>query len=79
MKKLKKTKIFIFGKSLSAEKKLKGGTLWDFPTSILSQNSKKFEGGPFGQKKNFPEKKSRSAEKNWKGGLSCQHDGNIIY
>ena len=33
--KLKKTKIFILGKkSHSAEKKLKGGTLWDFPTSI---------------------------------------------
>ena len=51
-------------KSLNAEK-LKGGTLWDFPTSILSQNSKKIEGGPFGEK--FPGKKSRSAEKNWKG------------
>ena len=30
-------------------KKLKGGTLWDFSTSILSQNSKKIEGGPFGE------------------------------
>ena len=39
MKKLKKTKIFIFGKkSHNAEKKLKGGTLWDFLTSILSQS-----------------------------------------
>ena len=28
-------------------KKLKGGTLWDFPTSILSQNSKKLEGESF--------------------------------
>ena len=35
-------------------KKLKGGTLWDFPTSILSQNSKKIEGGPFAGK-NSPE------------------------
>ena len=61
-------KNFCFRKKISqCRKKLKGGTLWDFPTSILSQNSKKFEGGPFG-KKNFPEKKSRSAEKNWKGG-----------
>ena len=51
MKKLKKTKFFIFGKkSHSAEKKLKGGTLWDFPTSILSQNSKKIEGGPLWKK-----------------------------
>ena len=44
---------------------MKGGTLWDFPTSILSQNSKKIEGGPFGEKIS---EKSRSAEKNWKGG-----------
>ena len=36
-------------KSHNAEK-LKGGTLWDFPTSILTQNSKKIEGGPFGEK-----------------------------
>ena len=44
MKKLKKTKIFIFGKkSHNAEKKLKGGTLWDFSTSILSQNMKKLK------------------------------------
>ena len=41
-------------KSHNAEK-LKGGTLWDFPTSILTQNSKKIEGGPFGEKI-FPEK-----------------------
>ena len=47
-------------------KKTERGTLWDFPSSILSQNSKKIEGGPF-EEKNFPEKKSRSAEKNWKG------------
>ena len=38
-------------------------TLWGFSTSILSQNSKKIEGGPFGEK-NFPEKKSHNAEKN---------------
>ena len=67
MKKLKK-KIFIFGKkSHSAEKELKGGTLWDSPTSILSLNSKKIEGGTLWEK-NFRKKKSRSAEKNWKGG-----------
>ena len=46
MKTLKKTKIFIFGKkSHSAEKKTERGTLWDFPTSSLSQNSKKLKGG----------------------------------
>ena len=32
-------------------KKLKGGTFWDFPTSILSQNIKKMQGGPFEEKK----------------------------
>ena len=58
MKKLKKTKIFIFGKkSHNAEKKLKGGTLWDFSTSILSQNIKKMQGGPF-EEKNSEEKNS---------------------
>ena len=66
MKKLKKTKIFIFGKNLNAEKKLKGGTLWDFSTSILSQNIKKMQGDPLG-KKFFRKKKSRSAEKNERG------------
>ena len=44
------------------QKKLKGGTFWDFSTSILSQNSKKIEGGPFEEKNS--QKKSRSAEKN---------------
>ena len=34
----------MFEKSLNAEKKLKGRTLWDFSTSILSQNSKKLKG-----------------------------------
>ena len=42
-------------------KKLNGGTLWDFPTSILSQNIKKIQGRPFEEKSS--EKKSRSAEK----------------
>ena len=53
-------------------KKLKGGTLWDFPTSILSQNIKKMQGGPFEEKKfrkKIRKKMSRSAEKNWKGGV----------
>ena len=67
MKKLKKTKIFIFGKkSHNAEKNLKGGTLWDFLTSILSQNIKKNAGGTLWGKIFF-EKKSRSAEKNERG------------
>ena len=33
---------FLFSeKNLTVPKKLKGGTFWDFPTSILTQNSKK--------------------------------------
>ena len=36
---------------LTMPKKLKGRTLWDFSTSILSQNSKKIERGSFGGKK----------------------------
>ena len=36
-------------KSLTMPKKLKGGTLWDFSTSVLSENSKKIEGGPFAE------------------------------
>ena len=34
-----------FLKKLTMPKKLKGGTLWDFSTSVLSENSKKIEGG----------------------------------
>ena len=48
-------------------KKLKRGTLWGFSTSILTQNSKKIEGGAFGEKNS--NKKSRSAEKNERGDL----------
>ena len=52
-----------FRKKTHNAEKLKGGTLWDFPTSILTQNSKKLKGRPFGEKKIHPEKKSRSSEK----------------
>ena len=53
---------FLFSdKNLTMPKKLKGGTLWDFSTSILSQNSKKIEGGLFVEK--IFRKMSRSAEK----------------
>ena len=48
----------------NAEKKLKGGTLWDFSTSILSQNSKKKKRGPFGEK--ISEKGLAIPKKNWK-------------
>ena len=54
---------FYFRKKISpCQKRLKGGTLWDFTTSILTQNSKKFKGTLWGKK--FPKKKSRSAKKN---------------
>ena len=46
----------ILEKSHNAEK-LKGGILRDFSTSIRSQNSKKIEGGPLGEK-NFRKKVS---------------------
>ena len=55
------------------------GTLWDFSTSILSQNIKKMQGDPLG-KNFFSKKKSRSAEKNERGdplvspGMVCYSD-----
>ena len=42
--------------SHNAEKKLKGGTLRDFSTSIMSENIKKLKGGPFGEKFLFSKK-----------------------
>ena len=50
-------------------KKLKVGTRWDFSTSMMSQNSKKIEEGPFGGE-NVLEKKLYNAEKKLKGGGS---------
>ena len=47
-------------------KKLKGGTLWDFPTSILTQNSKKNEGGTLWEKI-FLKKSLAVPKKNEKG------------
>ena len=37
-------------KSVTMPKKTERGTLWDFSTSVLSENSKKLKGGPFGEK-----------------------------
>ena len=53
-------------KSHNAEK-LKGGTLWDFSTSILSQNILKNAGGALWGKNFFRKNKSRSAKKNERG------------
>ena len=65
--KIEENKNFHFREKISqCRKKLKGGTLWDFSTSILSQNIKKMQGDPLG-KIFFSKKKSRSAEKNERG------------
>ena len=55
-------KNFHFREKISqCRKKLKGGTFWDFSTSILSQNIKKMQGDPLG--KNFFRKKSLAVPK----------------
>ena len=56
----------VFEKSLTMPKKLKGGTLWDFSTSVLSENSKKLKGDPL-WKNFFSKKKSHRAKKYSKG------------
>ena len=57
--------IFIFKKSLAVPKKIERGNLWGFSTSILSQNSKKIEGGTFGEK--IPKKSLAVPKKNERG------------
>ena len=63
---------FYFREKISqCRKKLKGGTLWDFPTSILSQYIKKMQGGPFEEKnfeKKIPKKNVSQCRKKLKGG-----------
>ena len=67
MKKLKKTKIFIFGKkSHNAEKKLKGGPFGVFQHPFCRKTSKKMQGGPFGENFFF-EKKVSQCRKNERG------------
>ena len=58
-------------------KKLKGRTLWDFSTSILSQNFLKMKGGPFGGK-TFSKKVARCRKKNEKGDPLVS-PGNVCY
>ena len=65
MKKSKKK--FFSGKTLIMPKKTERGDHWDFPTSILSQNIKQMQGGPFREKnseKKIPKQMSQNAEKN---------------
>ena len=64
--KIEENKNFHFQEKISqCRKKLKGGTLWNFSTSILSQNSKKMKGDPLG--KFFFRKKVSQCRKNERG------------
>ena len=54
-------------KNLTVPKKTVRGTLWDFPTSILTQNSKKLKGDPLG--KNFSKNSLAVPKKNERGTL----------
>ena len=71
--KIEENKNFHFREKISqCRKKLKGGTLWDFSTSILSQNIKKMQGGPFEEKNSEEknsEKKCLAVPKKMKGSL----------
>ena len=63
-------KLFYFPKkNLTVPKKLKEGTLCDFPTSILTQKAKKLKRETFG-KKEFSEEKTRSDRKKMKRGTA---------
>ena len=62
--KIEENKNFHFREKISqCRKKLKGGTLWDFSTSILSQNIKKMQGDPLGKKFFFGKKVSQCRKK----------------
>ena len=61
----------ISNKSLTMPKNLKGGFLGVFKHPICCKTSKKLKGESLGKK--FPEKKSRSAETNWKGDPLVSH------
>ena len=60
MKTIEENENFYFWEKISMPKKLKGGTLCDFSTSIVAK-PKKMQGDPSGKK--IFEKKSHSAEK----------------
>ena len=76
MKKLKKFFFYFREKISQCRKKLKGGTLWDFPTSILSQNIKKMQGDPL--RKKIP-KKSLAVPKKIERGDSLVSPGMVCY
>ena len=63
-------------------KNVKGGTFWDFLTSIVLQNIESNEGGPFGAIQNVSKKKSQSAEKSGAMGgfLVCfRSSGRVLF
>ena len=66
--KIEGEKNFYFRKKISQcrIKTERGDTLGFSIIHSVAKQQKQMKGGPFEQKK-FPEKKSRSAEKNWKG------------
>ena len=66
--KIEENKKFYFREKISKPKKTERakGTLWDFSTSILSQNIKKMQGGSFGEKY-FSKKKVSQCRQKWKG------------
>ena len=66
-----------FRKKFHNAEKLKGGTLWGFSTSILSQNSKKLKGGPF--RENFFPEKSLAVPKKLGGGNFLVSPGMVCY
>ena len=77
--KIEENKNFHFREKISqCRKKLKGGTFWDFSTSILSQNIKKNAGGPFGENFFF-EKKSLAVPKKNERGESLVSPGVVCY
>ena len=53
-----------FLNSVTVRKNVKGGTLWDFSTSIVLQNVETDEGGNFGAIQKVS-KKSRIVPKKW--------------
>ena len=81
MKKLKKFFFNFRDKISQCRKKLKVGTLWDFPTSILSQNIKKMQGGPFEEKKSKKKfrKKCLAVPKKIERGDSLVSPGMVCY
>ena len=67
--------------NVSQCRKTERGTLWDFPTSILSQNIKKMQGDPL-RKKNFEKKirkKCLAVPKKIERGDSLVSPGMICY